>query len=433
MRILLAMDSLILPQSPKYFALGLFVLKRAVETQEDLAGVEVEVLERSVLDPDYEALVVGGEHDIVGFSCQCWNLERSMELARRIKERRPNTTVVFGGHSAIYEKDRVLEQAPWVDAIATGEGEVAFPSLVRAVRDGSPLEGVPGICTRTKPQAPMLAPVAEPPLPFVKPLEQPLSEYYCMETMRGCAFECNYCTWWVGPRRVRYYSEEYHRANIRHALDSGYRKAWIMDAAINFADGPLERLARSVRAEDPGKNLKFWYFVQWSQFRDSQMPSFEALGADTIHIGLETSNKDLLASVRRPWDEAKVRHCVKSLSSIGRPVVDVILGMPGDTVDGFKRTLDFAASLDVNVLCFRLMLYPGSDFHRRREELGLKMRPGLMPYVAETPTFKADELDRITELVEQMSYFDPTSQRYFLYEPVDYWEGGKPVVAAFQK
>jgi radical SAM superfamily enzyme YgiQ (UPF0313 family) len=349
-----------------------------------------------------------------------------------VKQRQPKTLTVFGGHSAYYQKDELLQRYPWIDVVVNGEGETALVQMLQALRAGASIDAIDGVCTRRNPSARMAPPVRHPPLPFDKP-SAPLSEYYLMESMRGCMFKCEYCTWWVGPRKVRYYPEAYIEGNLHHAVDSGYRKAWLIDAAINFSNGSLERLANSVRRVDPDRKLKFWYFVQWTQFNKEQMPSFEALGVDTIHIGLESANADVLAASGRNWDEKRARECVRSLATIATPVVDIILGLPGDTPDGFRRTLDFVESLDVNVLAFRLMVYPGSEQYKRREELGLKVRDGLMPFVAETPTFDRDELDGLTEVVKDRSYFDPKSQRYFLYEPPDYWEGGRPAVPEFRK
>lgn len=432
MRVLLATQSLILPEDRKYFALALYQLKQAVLRVPDLADTDVTIIDKGVLETDYARLVLAEEHDVVGFSCECWNTEVHIELARQIKECFPQTVILFGGHSAYYRKEELLDGYPWIDAVINGEGETALVDLLRALRANASMDAIAGVCTRRNPSAAMAPAVDHPPLPFNEP-SVPLSEYYLMESMRGCMFKCEYCTWWVGQRKVRHYPEHYIEANLQHALESGYKKVWLIDAAINFSNAPLERLAGCVRRVDPDQRLKFWYFVQWTQFNQQQMPFFEAFGVDTIHIGLESANPDVLAKSGRNWDEKRVRECVGSLATIATPVVDIILGMPGDTPDGFRRTLDFVESLDVNVLAFRLMLYPGSGQYQRREQLGLDIRGGLMPFVSSTPTFSRDELDSLTEIVRERTYFDPKSKRYFLYEPPDYWEGGKPAIEEFRK
>jgi radical SAM superfamily enzyme YgiQ (UPF0313 family) len=429
-RVLFAIRSLVLPEAPKYFGLGVHLLKRAIEDQDDLRDVQVEIVDRSIFDPAYAGLILdSGPWDVVGFSCLVWNLEAHLDLARQLKERNPQTLIVLGGHSAVYQKAEILDRCPWIDAIVNGEGEVAIVNLLRAHRAGESLHRLDGVCTREHRTSPMLPNVARPPVAFKAPHE-PLSQYYILESMRGCVYACDYCTWWVGQRKVRYFGDAYIEANLRHALESGYRKVFLVDAAINFANGPLDTIAACVRRVDPNRTLKFWYFVQWSHFSERQMPSFEALGVDTIHVGLESANPAVLERAHRNWDEKKLRACVKSLSTIATPVVDIVLGLPGDTVEEFKRTIDFVVSLDVNVLCFRLMLYPGSEFYNRREELGLQLRPGLMPFVSETPEFKRDDMETLTEDILRRTYFNPENRRYFLYEPVDYWEGGVPVVAA---
>lgn len=421
MQILLFAEMLHRPaEAQKHFALGLHLLARAVAAAPDLADCVVDVVEGSTLSGEHRDSAVARRYDLVGFSCHCWDLEDQLHLADRVKERWPETVVVLGGPSASIERVSILERARSVDAIVVGEGETAFVELVRALRAGRGPEGLAGVATHARPNPPPVALLEEVPLPFAA-AAPPRSEYYVMETMRGCVFRCAYCAW-ARPGPVRYFPPSYVEANLRYALEAGYRKAMIVDPAINFADGQLQRLAGSVRRADPGRKLGFFYFLQWSSFHDGQMKSLEALGVDTAYVGLVSANPAALEAAGRPWDEARVRATLRAISSIATPVVDVILGLPGDTVDGFLRTLDFVDSLDATVMAFRLVLYPGSEYHARARELGFTLRPGRIPFVAEAPGFSRDDIDRLSALMEQR-VSSSTQRGRFFFEPVDYWDG----------
>ena len=94
--------------------------------------------------------------DVVGFGCSCAQLMPSLALARRIKERSPETTIIMGG-SAVHDPMGVA-LAPLfrdvVDHFFTGEAEESFVSFLAAHRDGGALTSIPGITVDGLPTSP---------------------------------------------------------------------------------------------------------------------------------------------------------------------------------------------------------------------------------------------------------------------------------------
>jgi ribosomal peptide maturation radical SAM protein 1 len=78
--------------------------------------------------------------DVVGFSSFCGQDLASLSLARRIKEHHPGVTVVFGGRNWEAEVGRELHRRfPYVDFVCSGEADISFPALVRALEAGDGL------------------------------------------------------------------------------------------------------------------------------------------------------------------------------------------------------------------------------------------------------------------------------------------------------
>jgi radical SAM superfamily enzyme YgiQ (UPF0313 family) len=85
--------------------------------------------------------------------------------------------------------------------------------------------------------------------------------------------------------------------------------------------------------------------------------------------------------------------------------LDLIYGLPGDTLAGYRKSLDFALSLYPNNLdLFRLSVLPGTILFEKAAEYGLKTN-GKAPYMMiSTPDFsaadlaKAEKLSRGTEI-----------------------------------
>src|SRR5439155_23646348 len=69
----------------------------------------------------------------------------SLALAMRLKQRYPDQVVCFGGANCEGDMGVALHRSfPWIDYVCSGEGDLAFPELVRALR-ASPGGGQTGL------------------------------------------------------------------------------------------------------------------------------------------------------------------------------------------------------------------------------------------------------------------------------------------------
>jgi hypothetical protein len=68
--------------------------------------------------------------DIVGFSTYVWNGRISLEIARRLKERRPETLIVFGGPHVPDKPEAFLRENRFVDLVVHNEGEARFLDIL---------------------------------------------------------------------------------------------------------------------------------------------------------------------------------------------------------------------------------------------------------------------------------------------------------------
>src|SRR5947207_9111610 len=97
-----------------------------------------DALDRALDDPPAAA----------GISCAfTTDVYPSLEVARFLKDRWPALPVVMGGHHASLVPDDFLYGGSDVDAVAIGEGEWTSVGIMDALRDGQPLETVPGVLT----------------------------------------------------------------------------------------------------------------------------------------------------------------------------------------------------------------------------------------------------------------------------------------------
>ena len=69
--------------------------------------------------------------DVCGFSCNIWNVEETLDLARSLKSSLPGTLIVLGGQEVSGSGEDLLAAWPWVDVLVDGEGEHSFCELLR--------------------------------------------------------------------------------------------------------------------------------------------------------------------------------------------------------------------------------------------------------------------------------------------------------------
>ncbi len=87
-----------------------------------------------------------GDYTFVGFTSIFQQNLASLALARRVKEEHPDVTIACGGANWEDVMGPALQRAfPFVDLAFSGEADESFVEVLRARRDGRPVEEVAGV------------------------------------------------------------------------------------------------------------------------------------------------------------------------------------------------------------------------------------------------------------------------------------------------
>jgi hypothetical protein len=122
---------------------------------------------------------------------------------------------------------------------------------------------------------------------------------------------------------------------------------------------------------------------------------FAAAGFRWFEIGLQSTNPEALRRMNRPTDLDRFLRGAGLLKERGiTPAVDLIAGLPGDHLSGFRSSVDFVADrqLHDDVQVFPLSVLPGTAFRAERQALGLEFEVEPPYPVTTTPTFSAEDL-----------------------------------------
>ena len=104
-------------------------------------------------------------------------------------------------------------------------------------------------------------------------------------------------------------------------------------------------------------------------------------GCRLLIVGYESGDQQILKNIKKGATIERARQFTKDCHKLGLVVHgDFILGLPGETRETIRRTIDFAKELDVETIQVSVAhAYPGTELydyavkqriHRRRQQDG---------------------------------------------------------------
>ncbi len=330
------------------------------------------------------ARILEDKPDILGISLYLWNRKASIALAQLLREMRPALRLFCGGPDASARPQGLALQAyegidgggPF-DLVVRGEGEGAAGDLAawmageESASPGGGAQPIPAI----------LSPAPLDGGELVSPwldgsLDMAGRDCILWELARGCPWACSYCYESRGTRRLRRLPDERLAAELELIASSGVSSVFVLDPSFN-ADG--ERAIRILdqllaQAAKPGATPIHWHFeVRAEQLTRAQARRFARLGA-SLQIGLQSASEAVCAAINRPFKAGPFASKIALLNEEGCIFgLDLMYGLPEDSLAGFRKSVDWALGLWPNNLdIFPLALLPGTALHEQAAELGLE-------------------------------------------------------------
>ncbi|GHU81881.1 B12-binding domain-containing radical SAM protein [Spirochaetia bacterium] len=431
-----------LEEGPEAVPLGAACIASALK--EAFPGITVSLVESFAAD-GVEGLLKKTRApavEAVGFSLYNWNRAIITEAAKRLRAERPELFLFCGGPEATALPGGLLRsQEGAFDALISGEGEEAAVRLVGARFFKAPAaEPVPSalVSAGLDETQPAPSPKRLLPSPWLDgTLKAGDRQGILWELARGCPYRCAYCyeSKGAGEPGVRYFPEDRVRKELRLFLQgkvsydavppaggavnnipigkgSEGTYVFVLDPTFNSdKDRALRILDMIIRETDehtPERDSGIhWHFeVRGELLNREQVRRFARLGA-SLQIGLQTANPKVSALINRDLNRGLFESRIQMLNEEGVSFgLDLIYGLPGDTLAGYRKSLDFAFSLyPDNLDLFRLSVLPGTLLRDRAEELGLRANSEAPYDVISTPEFSAHDLDRAETLSLAADFF----------------------------
>ena len=330
----------------------------------------------AVLEGEYDHQIVDGnvEHDplnrldrlisetqarVLGFTVMPGpQLREAAPLAKELKRRHPQLTLVWGGYFPSQHWDVCL-RAGYVDYVVRGHGEMVFKALLRTLDGGGRVSDLQGLAYLGEDGEPRTNPMAPIPHPAEMPAwnwdRVPMETYVCKSYLGdrtlayhssyGCPFFCNFCAvvnmveggWLPQPAErvanvVKMYVERW-RINGLALYDNNFFVSHRRTA--EFAERLLG-LGVNWWGEGRIDTLLHYQPRTWELMRDS--------GLRMVFMGAESGSAETLQRM----DKGGTMHPDKTLE-IARvmqewgiiPEFSFVMGNPPDPVADIRETIEF--------------------------------------------------------------------------------------------
>lgn len=332
------------------------------------AGHEVEIIDMRIddwweLQARFESFGPGAVGVAVQFMS---NTYAALHVGYMLKAFDPDILFFVGGHHATMQpRDFVFPDSP-VDALVFGEGEITAAELVRAFADLRPTDAVPGVMTQSNADARFVrrervGNLDDLPLPARHLTARYRKRYHqgskvpsaCIETSRGCPFDCNFCSCWVFYERA--WRRRSAEAILRDLATITESNVFITDDIAFLHRGTFEKLGRLLEAEGVRRNISAETRCDVVVKHRDLFDLWRSVGLDSVFVGVEKIDDEGLLSVRKRTDRDTNSLAIRILKDKGiRPYTAFIVDPQWDEAD-FDRLEDYIDELDLAQPTFTIL------------------------------------------------------------------------------
>ncbi|HEX8750414.1 MAG TPA: RiPP maturation radical SAM C-methyltransferase [Nitrospira sp.] len=304
-----------------------------------------------------------GQYKLVGFTSTFDQNVASLTMAKLIKDLYPNVTIVFGG--ANYDGEMGMEYFrafSFIDHVVVGEGETAFPALVRQVL-GDKTHGIPdGVAYRENGQI-RLTPNSTLFSDFAKTGPPDYDDYYHLlaelggaaqgldrillyEGSRGCWWgekhHCTFCGLNAQSMKFRAKSPEQvaqEMTYLSHRYDTARFR--LVDNIIDMKY--IDQLFGKFAADHCDLDV---FIETKSNLHKNQIRTLATGGVKCMQPGLESLSLNQLKAMDKGVTPMQNIVCLKWSFYYHVTVSwNILLGFPGETSEDYRRQIELIPSL----------------------------------------------------------------------------------------
>lgn len=296
--------------------------------------------------------------------------------------------ILCGPNFEIY-KPEFLKKYIFINFVLYGEYEASLLDLLDSLRKGRDLSKVKGLIYRDRES--IVKNLKREPfdintlpwphretLPMNKYLDAPgemLTPSAQMIASRGCPFKCQFCLW----PQVVYQGNHYRVREIKDVVDEmeylvkekGFKSIYFDDDTFNIGKKRMLGFCREIK--NRGLDKVQWAIMARSDLMDEEMlTAMKESGLWAIKYGVESSEQCLVDNIEKDMDLQKAKQMIKFTKKLGiKTHLTFTFGLPGETKQTIKKTLQFVKKMDPFSVQFSIMTpFPGTKSYEVLDEKG---------------------------------------------------------------
>src|ERR1700730_2949279 len=304
-------------------------------------------------------------------------------LAKAIKAANPGIKIAFVGPHVSVLPAKSLRDCPSIDFVA--RKEVAYDVVDYA--KGTPLEEIAGISFLKddkvvhNPDAPQIQDLDA--LPHVTDVYKRdldvtrynvpflLNPYVALYSTRGCPAQCTFCLW---PQTLSGHPWRKRSSDDVAREMAKAKQMWPEVKEFFFDDDTFNiQKARTVELCEKLKPLGITWSCTSRVTTDREtLKAMKDAGCRLLIVGYESGDPQILKNIKKGATVERARAFTKDCHDLGLTVhADFILGLPGETRESIRNTINFAKSLDCETIQVSIAhAYPGTEFYDFAEKNG---------------------------------------------------------------
>lgn len=298
-----------------------------------------------------------------------------VKIAQMMKDSNPKLKVCFVGPPVTVDPDMALRETA-IDFVVRRE----FDHQIVKYAQGTPLEDLPGVSFRkdgrvvNNPEGGFIENLDE--LPWVTKIYKRdldfrrynvpflLNPYISMYTSRGCPAMCTFCLW---PQ-----THSGHRWRLRSADDIAAECKWAMEnfpglKEIFFDDDTFNyQKKRTLEVCEKLKPLGLtWSCTSRVTTDYDTLKAMKESGCRLMIVGYESGDPQILKNIKKGATIDMALRFTENCNKLGLVIHgDFIVGLPGESRESLRRTIDFAKRLDCETIQVSIAHpYPGTEFY----------------------------------------------------------------------
>jgi radical SAM superfamily enzyme YgiQ (UPF0313 family) len=297
--------------------------------------------------------------DIILFSTYVWNINISLEIAKKLKQIDKKKFIIFGGPSAPDISETFLRTNNFIDCICHQEGERTITNLLDYYPEDE-WQKIPGISYVNSnnyyrnSNLPKMREISHLPSPYLtgifdKLIKENPDEHWLAswETNRGCPFSCTFCDWGSATtskisRMDMKKLEEELLWFARHKIEFIY----VCDANFGILprDYEIAKMALDIKKKYGYPHILSVQTTKNARERSYKIQKLLYDGGmhKSINLAMQSTDMTTLKEIKRDnisiddYKELQRRFIADKIPTY----TDLIIGLPGDTYEKFTRSVD---------------------------------------------------------------------------------------------